>query len=149
MSACIERHSRKLPAQVAGEAQKRHAKEGHNKTITTRHVIFGTGAAYQTLGLPYSQWAAKFPALQAAVLAAAEANGARLVSVENVSMYGRPHGRPLTENTAYAAHTKKVRLRGRMAVTCSPPTKPAALPDRNREQARNSAQSATRPVGLD
>ena len=78
-------------------------------------VSAGALVVYQTLGLPYGQWTAKFPALQAAVLAAAQANGARLVSMENVYMYGRPHGHPLTENTAYAAHTKKGQLRGRMA----------------------------------
>ena len=49
------------------------------------------------------------------MLAAAEATGARLVSMENVYMYGRPAGRPLTEDRDYAAHTKKGRLRGRMA----------------------------------
>jgi len=81
----------------------------------TTAVSAGARVVYQTLGLPYGQWTTKFPALQAAVLAAAEANGARLVSAENVYMYGRPHGRPLTENTAYAAHTTKGRLRGRMA----------------------------------
>ena len=57
----------------------------------------------------------QFPGLQAGVLAAAEAHGARLVSMENVYMYGRPAGRPLTETRDYAAHTKKGRLRGRMA----------------------------------
>jgi nucleoside-diphosphate-sugar epimerase len=49
------------------------------------------------------------------VLAAAEATGARLVSMENVYMYGRPAGRPLTEDRAYDAHTTKGQLRGRMA----------------------------------
>ena len=60
-------------------------------------------------------WVEEFPALQAGVLAAAEADGARLVSMENVYMYGRPAGRPLTETRDYAAHTKKGQLRGRMA----------------------------------
>jgi nucleoside-diphosphate-sugar epimerase len=49
------------------------------------------------------------------VLAAAEATGARLVSMENVYMYGRPAGRLLTEDSAYEAHTRKGQLRGRMA----------------------------------
>ena len=40
---------------------------------------------------------------------------ARLVSMENVYMYGRPSGRPLTETRDYAAHTKKGKLRGQMA----------------------------------
>jgi nucleoside-diphosphate-sugar epimerase len=56
-----------------------------------------------------------FPALQASVLAAAQAAGARLVSMENVYMYGRPNGQPLTETRPYAAHTKKGKLRARMA----------------------------------
>jgi nucleoside-diphosphate-sugar epimerase len=81
----------------------------------TAAVSAGAGVVYQTLSPPYGEWTTKFPALQAAVLAAAETNGARLVSMENVYMYGRPNGHPLTEDTAYDAHTRKGRLRGRMA----------------------------------
>ena len=54
-----------------------------------RQVIFGTGA----IGL-----------------ATAQATGARLVSMENVYMYGRPNGQPLTETRPCAAHTKKGKL---------------------------------------
>ena len=75
----------------------------------------GAQVVYQTLAPPYHQWVELFPALQAGVLAAAEATGARLVSMENVYMYGRPAGQPLTETRPYAAHTKKGKLRGRMA----------------------------------
>jgi nucleoside-diphosphate-sugar epimerase len=78
-------------------------------------VARGAAVVYQTLNPPYPEWTAQFPALQAGVLAAAEATGARLVSMENVYMYGRPAGRPLTEDRAYDAHTKKGQLRGRMA----------------------------------
>jgi len=70
---------------------------------------------YQTLNPPYERWVEEFPALQAGVLAAAEAHEARLVSMENVYMYGRPAGRPLIETRDYAAHTKKGKLRGQMA----------------------------------
>jgi nucleoside-diphosphate-sugar epimerase len=49
------------------------------------------------------------------VLAAAEAAGARLVSVENVYMYGRATAQPFTETHPQQAHTKKGKLRGRMA----------------------------------
>jgi nucleoside-diphosphate-sugar epimerase len=86
-----------------------------------RDPAFSTTAAegaqviYQTLNPPYSEWTAQFPLLQAGVLAAAEATGARLVSMENVYMYGRPAGRPLTEDRDYLAHTSKGQLRGRMA----------------------------------
>jgi nucleoside-diphosphate-sugar epimerase len=75
----------------------------------------GAQVVYQTLAPPYHQWVELFPALQASVLAAAEAAGARLVSMENVYMYGRPGGQPLTETRPYAAHTKKGKLRARMA----------------------------------
>jgi nucleoside-diphosphate-sugar epimerase len=81
----------------------------------TTAVAQGAEVLYQTLNPPYHEWTAQFPALQAGVLAAAEATGARLVSMENVYMYGRPNGQPLTENRAYAAHTTKGQLRGQMA----------------------------------
>ncbi|MFI5898463.1 NAD-dependent epimerase/dehydratase family protein [Actinoplanes sp. NPDC051513] len=78
-------------------------------------VTEGVAVLYQTLNPPYPEWTARFPALQAGVLAAAEASGARLVSMENVYMYGRPNGQPLTEDRPYAAHTKKGQLRAGMA----------------------------------
>jgi hypothetical protein len=53
--------------------------------------------------------------LQAGVQAAAEATGARLISMESVYMFGRPAGRPLTEDRDYQAHTTKKPLRGRIA----------------------------------
>jgi nucleoside-diphosphate-sugar epimerase len=81
----------------------------------TTAVAQGASVVYQTLNPPYPEWTKQFPALQVGVLAAAEAAGARLVSMENVYMYGRPSGRPLTEDRPYAAHTKKGKLRGRMA----------------------------------
>jgi nucleoside-diphosphate-sugar epimerase len=81
----------------------------------TAAVAEGARVLYQTLNPPYPEWSEQFPTLQAGVLAAAEATGARLVSMENVYMYGRPAGRPLTEDGSYDAHTKKGQLRGRMA----------------------------------
>ena len=81
----------------------------------TTAAAMGASVVYQTLNPPYPEWTAQFPALQAGVLVAAEAAGVRLVSMENVYMYGRPAGRPLTEDRAFDAHTKKGQLRGRMA----------------------------------
>jgi nucleoside-diphosphate-sugar epimerase len=81
----------------------------------TTAVAAGAAVVYQALNPPYSRWSEEFPALQAAVLAAAEAAGARLVSLENVYMYGRPQGRPLTEDREYNAHTIKGKLRAAMA----------------------------------
>ena len=81
----------------------------------TTAVTRGAQVVYQTLNPAYAEWTSQFPLLQAGVLTAAEAAGARLVSMENVYMYGRPAGRPFVEDRAYDAHTKKGRLRGRMA----------------------------------
>lgn len=81
----------------------------------TTAVTEGARVVYQALNPPYSEWVEEFPRLQAGVLAAAEAHGARLVSMENVYMYGRAAGRPLTEDRAHDAHTKKGVLRGAMA----------------------------------
>jgi nucleoside-diphosphate-sugar epimerase len=75
----------------------------------------GAAVVYQTLNPPYPEWSTQFPALQAGVLAAAESTGARLVSMENVYMYGRPDGHRLTEDRANNAHTKKGQLRARMS----------------------------------
>ncbi len=78
-------------------------------------VAEGAQVVYQTLNPPYHLWGEQFPTLQAGVLAAAQTHGARLVSVENVYMYGRPNGRPLTEDRAHGAHTRKGRLRSAMS----------------------------------
>ena len=75
----------------------------------------GAAVVYQTLNPPYPEWSTRFPALQSGVLAAAESTGARLVSMENVYMYWRPGGQPLTEDRANHAHTKKGQLRARMS----------------------------------
>lgn len=78
-------------------------------------VAAGARVVYQTLNPPYHQWGQQFPRLQGGVLAAARARGARLVSMENVYMYGRPNGRPLTEDRSHDAHTHKGRLRSAMS----------------------------------
>jgi nucleoside-diphosphate-sugar epimerase len=78
-------------------------------------VTGGAQVLYQTLNPPYHLWAEQFPRLQAGVLAAAQNHEARLVSVENVYMYGRPDGRQLTEDRAHNAHTRKGRLRSAMS----------------------------------
>jgi nucleoside-diphosphate-sugar epimerase len=78
-------------------------------------VAAGARVVYQALNPPYPEWVAQFPLFQSAVIASAGAANARLVSVENVYMYGRPAGQALTEERAYDAHTKKGQLRARMA----------------------------------
>jgi nucleoside-diphosphate-sugar epimerase len=81
----------------------------------TTAVADGATVVYQALNPPYHRWPEEFPPLQAGVLAAARASGARMVSMDNVYNYGRPAGRPLVETRPDAAHTVKGRLRAAMA----------------------------------
>ena len=75
----------------------------------------GASVIYQALNPPYTKWAEMFPPFQKAVLSAANATGAKLVSLENVYMYGSPGGKPITEDLPYAAQTRKGQVRARMA----------------------------------
>ena len=52
----------------------------------------GAAVIYQCLNAPYAKWATRFPPLQRGVLAAAEGNGALLVSLENLYGYGPTAG---------------------------------------------------------
>jgi nucleoside-diphosphate-sugar epimerase len=75
----------------------------------------GARVIYQALNPPYHRWAQEFPGLQAAAIAAAQSAGARLVAVDNVYMYGRPNGRPFTEDRVSNPNTRKGRVRAAMA----------------------------------
>ncbi len=69
---------------------------------------------YQCLNAPYTDWPKRFPPLQRGVLAAAERNGALLVSLENLYGYGPTGGKPMTEDHPLAATTVKGRTRAAM-----------------------------------
>ncbi len=78
-----------------------------------REAAEGASAIYQALNPPYHEWAQKFPALQAAALAAASAVGARYVSIENLYMYDGTE--PITEQSPPSPRSRKGELRARMA----------------------------------
>jgi nucleoside-diphosphate-sugar epimerase len=86
-----------------------------NDTAKNTDLSKGAAAIYQCAQPLYFEWAEKFPAFQAAILAAAVKNGAKLVLGDNLYMYGNPHGKPLREDFPYQAHTKKGKVRGEMA----------------------------------
>lgn len=75
----------------------------------------GAAVLYNALNPPYSKWPELFPPLQASAVAAAAANHAKLVVMDNLYMYGDPHGQPMTEAMPYNAQTKKGKLRAQMA----------------------------------
>jgi len=69
---------------------------------------------YQCLGAPYTKWPELFPLMQRNVIAAAQAAGALLVTLENVYGYGPTGGTPMTEDHPLAATTVKGRTRAAM-----------------------------------
>ena len=75
----------------------------------------GAAAVYQCAQPRYHEWVRKFPSLQAAIVEAAAANGARLVVGDNLYMYGRPNGQPLHEDSPVAPNSKKGQVRAAMA----------------------------------
>jgi len=81
----------------------------------TRQVCAGATVVYQCTNPPYSEWVARFPPLQAGVLAGAAAAGAKLVAIENLYMYGPTGGKALVESLPYAAKTRKGQVRAAMA----------------------------------
>jgi len=83
--------------------------------LFTRQICSGAAVVYQCSNPPYTEWAERFPPLQAGVLAGAAAAGAKLVSMENVYMYGATGGKPLVESLPYAAQTRKGKVRAAMA----------------------------------
>ncbi len=77
---------------------------------STRAVCAGATVVYQCAQPAYTAWVKQFPALQAGVLAGAEAAGAKLVVAENLYMYGLVED-SMTEALPYAATTRKGRVR--------------------------------------
>ena len=73
----------------------------------------GASVIYQCAQPAYHRWPQEFPALQRAVLAAAEAGGARLVLAENLYGYGPVDG-PMHEDLPLLATTRKGSTRARM-----------------------------------
>ena len=77
-------------------------------------VAEGASVVYQCLNAPYTDWPELFPPLQRGVMAAAERNGALLVTLENIYGYGPTGCKPMTEDLPLAATTVKGRTRAAM-----------------------------------
>lgn len=73
----------------------------------------GASVVYQALNPPYSLWATCFPALQSGALAAARAEQARYVSVDNLYMYDATL--PISEDSPIVPASRKGALRKKMA----------------------------------
>ncbi len=77
-------------------------------------VCAGASVVYQCAQPGYTEWPAKFPPLQAAVIAGLTGGDARLVIAENLYLYGEVSGQ-IHEGLPFAAQTRKGRTRAAMA----------------------------------
>ena len=77
-------------------------------------VTRGADAVYNCANPPYDAWATDWPPIAAALLAAAEANDAVLVTMSNLYGYGPTAEQPLTEDLPLDATGTKGRVRARM-----------------------------------
>ncbi len=82
------------------------------KTGLTDHVA-GATAIYSCAGPPYNKWTAEWPGLGAALVAAAEASGAVLVSTGNLYGYGAVDG-PMSEDLPLLPNTVKGQVRAKV-----------------------------------
>jgi nucleoside-diphosphate-sugar epimerase len=80
---------------------------------TAHEAARGASVLYQALNPPYHRWHELFPGLQASALAAAQAENARYVSIENLYIYDS--SQPIREDSAVAPRSKKGLLRQNMA----------------------------------
>ncbi|MFG1911561.1 NAD-dependent epimerase/dehydratase family protein [Kribbella sp. NPDC048928] len=79
------------------------------KSGLTQYVE-GASAIYSCAGPPYDKWTTEWPPLNAALIAAAEASGAVLVSTGNLYGYGPVDG-PITEDLPLRPNTVKGQVR--------------------------------------
>ncbi|MBX7043442.1 MAG: NAD-dependent epimerase/dehydratase family protein [Ignavibacteria bacterium] len=85
-------------------------------SIDKRSEIFsGATAIYQCAQPPYHRWKEEFPKLQNAVLSIAAERKAKLISAENLYMYGNTHGKPMSEDTPDNPCSSKGQVRMEMS----------------------------------
>ena len=78
-------------------------------------VTRDAAVVYQASQPSYNQWPAKFPGLQQSIIDGMTGRDAKLVLVENLYMYGRTDGTPMTEDLPHQAHTRKGATRSAMS----------------------------------
>nr|WTB35503.1 NAD-dependent epimerase/dehydratase family protein [Streptomyces sp. NBC_00830] len=79
-----------------------------------RAAVEGAAVVYHCVNVGYHLQVDVMPRIQEAVLAAAEAVGARLVVLDTLYPYGETHGAVMTEDSAWNATTRKGRMRAEL-----------------------------------
>lgn len=76
-----------------------------------RGAVAGAAVVYHAVNVPYELQVEVMPRIQRAIVAAVEAEGARLVVLDTLYPYGPTGGRVMTEETPWAATSAKGRMR--------------------------------------
>lgn len=79
-----------------------------------RAAVDGASVVYHCMNVGYHLQVEVMPQIQQAVLAAAEAVGARLVVLDTLYPYGETRGAVMTEDTPWNATTRKGRMRAEL-----------------------------------
>ncbi|MFF1920810.1 NAD-dependent epimerase/dehydratase family protein [Streptomyces sp. NPDC058221] len=79
-----------------------------------RAAVEGAAVVYHCVNVGYHLQVEVMPRIQQAVLAAAEAEGARLVVLDTLYPYGETHGAVMTEDTPWNATTRKGLMRAEL-----------------------------------
>lgn len=79
-----------------------------------RAAVEGATVVYHCVNVGYHLQVDVMPRIQEAVLAAAEAVGARLVVLDTLYPYGETHGAVMTEDSPWNATTRKGRMRAEL-----------------------------------
>lgn len=101
--------SGRAPLPAGAEAARGDAADA----ASAREVCKGAAVVYLCAAPAYTDWPSLYPPIQAGVVEGAAAAGARLVTAENVYVYGRVDG-PMTEATPWRPVSKKGELRARL-----------------------------------
>lgn len=80
-----------------------------------RDLSHGAAVVYHAANVAYQDQVAVMPRMQESILEGAAASGAKLVVMDTLYMYGQTHGQVMTEDTPFAATTRKGRMRAHLA----------------------------------
>ncbi len=82
-----------------------------------RELCQGAKVIYHCANVHYAEQTKIMPEFQQAIMQAAAATSARLVVLDTLYVYGSSQGRPMTETTPFAPHTRKGRMRAELVET--------------------------------
>lgn len=120
-NVCLELHRRQIPSRaVARTPRPNYIQADIANAQQALHACEGASHIYLCAGLPYSLavWRRDWPRIMDNVIAAAEAQRARVIFIDNMYMYGpAPLQVPITEEHPQDPPSKKGAVRKQIAVT--------------------------------